>query len=50
MFSDESGSESDPEPDTEEIDRMQQLDLVKNALRETRKVLENIDPNGSMYA
>ena len=50
MFSDESGSESDPEPDTEEIDRMQQLDLVKNALRETRKILENIDPNGSMYA
>ena len=43
-------SEEEPEPDTEEIDRMEQLELVKNALRETRKILENIDENGSMYA
>ena len=41
---------SEEEPDTEEIDRMEQLDLIKKALQETRRILENIDENGSMYA
>ena len=43
-------SSEEDEPDTEEIDRMEQLDLVKKALQETRRILENIDENGSMYA
>lgn len=41
---------SDSEPDQEEIDKMEQLDLVKKALHETRRILEDIDPNGSLYA
>lgn len=43
-------SSEEDEPDTEEIDRMEQVDLVKKALQETRRILENIDDNGSMYA
>ena len=43
-------SSEEDEPDTEEIDRMEQVDLIKKALQETRRILENIDENGSMYA
>lgn len=45
-----SSSSSDSGPDSEELDKMEQLELVKNGLRETRRILENIDKNGSMYA
>ena len=40
----------DSEPDSEDYDKWEQLQLVKQALQETRKILENIDPNGSLYA
>ena len=40
---------SDSEPDTEDFDRMEQLDLIKKAVAETRRILENIDTNGSLY-
>ena len=29
---------------------MEWLNLVKNAVQESRRILENIDPNGSLYA
>ena len=41
---------SDSEPDSEELDKMEQLNLIKAALQQTRKILENIDKNGSLYA
>ena len=41
---------SDSEPDSEELDKMEQLNLIKIALQQTRRILENIDPNGSLYA
>ena len=41
---------SDSEPDSEELDKMEQLNLIKSALQQTRKILENIDSNGSLYA
>lgn len=34
---------SDSEPDSEEIDKWEQLTLIKNALQQTRRILENID-------
>ena len=50
FYNSDSDSESNPEPDSEELDKVEQLEVVKNSLRETRRILENIDPNGSMYA
>ena len=47
---DDSFESSDSEPDTEEYDKMEQLELIKKAVAETRRILENIDPNGSLYA
>lgn len=41
---------SESEPDSEELDKMDQLDLIKKALQESRRILENIDKNGSLYA
>ena len=41
---------SDSEPDSEELDKMEQLNLIKTALQQTRRLLENIDSNGSLYA
>ena len=41
---------SDSEPDSEELDKMEQLNLIKIALQQTRRILENIDSNGSLYA
>ena len=41
---------SDEEPDSEELDQMEQLGLIKTAVQQTRRILENIDKNGSMYA
>ena len=43
-------SSSDSDPDQEEIDKMEQLDLIKKALHETRRLLEEIDVNGSLYS
>ena len=34
---------SDSEPDSEELDKMEQLNLIKTALQQTRRILENID-------
>lgn len=42
--------DSDSGPDSEEIDKMEQLDLIKKALEETRRLLEDIDVNGSLYS
>lgn len=47
---DVSDESSDSGNDSEEFDKMEWLNLVKNALQQTRRILENIDPNGSMYA
>lgn len=47
---DVSEESSEQDPDSEEFDKMEWLNLVKNALQQTRRILENIDPNGSMYA
>ena len=47
---DDDMSESSSDPDSEELDKWDQLDLIKKALAESRKVLENIDKNGSLYA
>lgn len=41
---------SDSEPDSEELDKMEQLNLIKAAVQQTRRILENIDKNGSLYA
>lgn len=41
-------SQGEPEESDEE-DPMVYLDLVKNALYETRSILEDIDENGSLF-
>ena len=46
-FMDKNDSQEDQDSDDE--DPMEYLDLVKNSLWHTRRILEDIDENGSLY-
>ena len=43
------GNNSQEEQDSDDEDPMEYLDLVKNSLWQTRRILEDIDENGSLY-